>query len=363
VTQVFRRPALGLVAILVLLLVVGAAAGAVAGCNRLDRATVVRKVGETFRKLQDYQGIAVKTISAATFEESMEVKQWFKKPNLHRVEIVSPPEIQGQTTIFDGETLWFYSPNDKEATVFRTPGPDISRGDRSDLAVTFAEQVMNASDSKIVGRQRLADRHTVILETALETDKARKRPTAIIARQRIWIDTTIWFPLMVESFDGEGKLVSSILFKEVRLNTNLSMNEFRFSPPPGIRIVEGDLTIRETTLAEARQMVTFGLAQPTYLPEKLVLRSVNRAGAGESVAIIFEYTNDAGITVSLTESAIEPGAPNLVGTRRVEYGGRTYEVIQTEEYVIMYWTATGVVFDLTGNLSMDEMLKIAGSVK
>lgn len=352
---------------------------AAAGCNRIDKAAVINKVGETFRRLEDYQGVAVKTILVSTFDETMEVKQWFRKPDLHRIEIVSPPEVKGQTTVYDGDTLYFYSPSDQEVMAFSDPGPEMTQGDRADLATSFAEMVMTAENIRVIGREKLGDRNTIVLEVRAAdgggsgkgtsgskpalAPAAPTAPQGLITRQRIWIDSIIWFPLRVESYDQNGKLVASILYKEIRLNTGLSDEQFHFIPPAGVRVVQADWSITETTLADAQQMVAFQLLQPSYLPSGLALRSMNRSGSADTVSIIFEYTNGKGVSVNLTESALQPGAPSLAGTRRTNFNGRTYEVIQSEDYSILYWSATGVAFDLTGNLSLEEMLKVADSVK
>ncbi len=363
---------------------------AVAGCNRIDKATVINKVSETFRRLEDYQGVAVKTISVSTFDQTMEVNQWFRKPDLHRIEIVSPPEVKGQTTVYDGNTLYFYSPSDKEVMAFTDPSPELAKGDRADLATSYAEIVMTSENLRVVGREKLGDRNTVVLEVRAETKAgtpatgspaaaasppaaappaassspaASAAPLGIIARQRIWVDTTIWFPLKVESYDQDGKLVASILYREVRLNTGVSEDTFHFVPAAGVKVVQADWSIAETTLADAQQMVAFSLLQPSYLPSGLSLHRVNRSGSADAVSIIFEYTNGKGVSVTLTESALQPDAPSLAGTRRTDYNGRTYEIIQSEDYSILNWSATGVAFDLTGNLSRDEMLKVADSVR
>ena len=389
----FRRAVL-LLLILALTLPLTLAA---AGCNRIDKATVIKKVSATFRRLEDYSGVAVKTISVSTFDETMEVNQWFRKPDLHRIEIVSPPEVKGQTTVYDGDTLYFYSPSDKEVMAFTDPSPELTKGDRADLATSFAEIVMTSENLRVVGQEKLADRSTVVIEARSDekTGKAAKKgsatpttpatssgdgapgkpaatpspsaaataPMGIVARQRIWIDTTIWFPLKVESYDQNGKLVASILYKEVRLNTGISEDTFHFVPPAGVRVVRADWSIAETTLADAQQMVAFSLLQPSYRPSGLSLRSVNRSGSTDTVSIIFEYTNGKGVSVTLTESALQPDAPSLAGTRRTDYNGRTYEVIQSEDYSILNWSATGVAFNLTGNLSLEEMRKVADSVR
>ncbi len=341
------------------LLVVGLALGLVtAGCAGPSAEELVREMSLSAEQLQDYEAVLALTYSFAASDETREIRQSFKRPNLHRLEFLSPPEFKGQLTVYDGQTLWSYSPQDNEVIVFEGNAEDAAGQDQRSLISGVVEQVKEAAGVKLAGRGKVDGRSTYVLEITPSTPKSE----GLVVREKVWVDRQDWLPLKVESYNSAGKLVMSAVYTQIKVNSGLDDGLFTFSVPSGADVIQGGAEPQEITIEEARLSSGFTLLLPAHLPTGTSLFQVTRVGTGPDVQILLDYGSDQN-NLSITENKAQPGATPMPGLTPTDLGGLAVELIQSEDFSILHWTVGDVELTITSNLALEELGKIARSMR
>jgi hypothetical protein len=105
---------------------------------------------------------------------------------------------------------------------------------------------------------------------------------------------------------------------------------------------------------------------PTYLPEGYELHSSNTIG--NSLMII--YMNEAGHRIIFEQKPTDSGTALIDNENtdfsEIELGGKTaylFNVNDENEMRVLIWQSNGYVFQLTSQLSPDEMVKIGASIR
>lgn len=330
----------------------------VTSCGSLPADEIVRQAVDSYDKLRDYQGVVELRYSLAGAGQTVEIRQSFKKPDKHRLEFLSPEEIKGQATVFNGQTMWLYDPQDNEVIVFERAGRDIVGEDQRTLFSGIIAEINGAAAVKVAGRARLDGRPAYILELT----PPNPRDQGFVQEEKVWLDGGTWLPLKVEAYDDTGKVVSSAVYKQVKVNTGLADDLFEMAAPEGATIVQGGAEPQVITIDEARQAVGFKLLVPSYLPAGLSPGQISRVGSGSDLAVVLDYSNEQ-TSLSITENRALPGAVGPPGMKQVDLGGMSVEVIQSDDFSIVHWISADVEFSITSNLALDEVGKIARSLR
>ncbi|HEY3315483.1 MAG TPA: outer membrane lipoprotein carrier protein LolA [Bacillota bacterium] len=330
---------------------------AAAGCGTPPTADLIRQMTAGFEKLQDYQGVLEVQYSLAGAGQTVQIRQSFKKPARYRLEFLAPEEIKGQLTVFDGQTMWFYNPQDNEVTVFEQAGEDVTGQDQKALLSGVVGEVSRATAVKVAGRARVVGRPAYLVELTPPGPKGED----VVQRERVWVDRQTWLPLKVEAYNAGGAVISAATYTQVKVDAGLPDELFRFSPPQGAEVIQGGAMPEAITLERARQLAGFKLLLPAYTPAGFSLVQVSRVGSGQDLSILLDYSQEKA-SLSITENKAIPGAVALPGMRPMDLGGLPVEVIQSEEFSIIHWIVGDVELAITSDLSLEEIGRIARSL-
>ncbi len=346
----------------VLLVMAAAALVAVSlgGCGNPPAAQIIDRMNASYEQLNDYQGVLdlKYTLGGNGNDQVVEIKQSFKKPDRHRLEFLAPAELKGQLTVFDGQTMWNYNPQDNEVTVFEQAAGDTVGQDQKTLISGVIDLIKTAKAVGVAGRGHVEGRSAYILEltsVAAEGDDP-------VSSQKIWIDRQTWLPLKVEAYNSAGKAVSSAVYKQVKVNAGLGDDLFRFTVPQGAKVTQGGAMLEVISLDQARKAASFSLVLPAYLPSGTSLLQVSRVGSGTDLTIVLDYGRDES-TLTISENKVLPGAVPMPGIKPMNLGGLSVEVIQSDEFSIVHWTVGDVEVSMTSNLPLEELGKVARSVR
>ncbi len=146
-------------------------------------------------------------------------------PQQFAFEFREPPEDR---IVVDGEVLWLYLPSTAKGQVLKVPR---AAGAGLDLAASVlkdprARYVVEGGDqSTIDGRTVRAVRITP------------RTNDAPFARGTLWIDTQDAIVRRVELVEHSG-LIRLLDFTDVRTGIPLPADAFKFTPPPGVRVID-----------------------------------------------------------------------------------------------------------------------------
>lgn len=193
-----------------------------------DVHTIAHKVDERYNHLHSLQAQFTEIYRGAGMERTESGTLWLKKPGKMRWEYRSPRE---KLFLSDGKDAWFYVPGDRQ--VRRAPVKKLedlrsplafllgkTRLEKELQGLSLAPDVTPWTAGNVVLRgvpKAMADRVSQVL---LEIT-----PDNRIAR------------IAVEEEDGS---VTEYRFSDLEEDVKVADERFRFSPPRGVEVIEGD---------------------------------------------------------------------------------------------------------------------------
>ena len=209
------------------MVVVLAAASAFAASP--DVHAIAQTVDDRYNRLHTLSADFTEIYRGAGIERTETGLLWLKKPGKMRWEYRSPKE---KLFLSDGKDAWFYLPGDRQARKtaakklddLRSPlgfllGKTRLEKELQGLSVASDVPPLSAGDVILRGvPQALADRvNQVLLEVTPEGEIAR---------------------IVIQQVDGSA---TEYRFTAQKENVAVSDTSFRFTPPAGVEVVEGDL--------------------------------------------------------------------------------------------------------------------------
>jgi outer membrane lipoprotein carrier protein len=194
-----------------------------------DVHAIAQTVDDRYNRLHTLEASFTEIYRGAGMERTESGMVWLKKPGKMRWEYRSPRE---KLFLSDGKDAWFYLPGDRQARKTAAKKLDDLRSPLSFLlgktklekelqGLSLASDVAPLTPGDVVLRgvpQALADRLSqVVLEVTAEGKIVR---------------------LIIEEVDGSA---TEYRFTEQKENLEVSDASFRFTPPNGVEVIEGDL--------------------------------------------------------------------------------------------------------------------------
>lgn len=136
-----------------------------------------------------------------------------------------PPEDR---IVADGEILWLYLPSTAKGQVLKVPR---AAGAGLDLAASVLR------DPRTRYRVEGGDQSTIDGRTVRAVRIAPRTNDAPFARGTLWIDTQDAIVRRAELVEHSG-LVRLLDFTDVRIGVALPADAFKFTPPPGVRVID-----------------------------------------------------------------------------------------------------------------------------
>ncbi|MFZ3385393.1 MAG: outer membrane lipoprotein-sorting protein [Candidatus Methanoperedens sp.] len=320
---------------------------------------IAQKMKEKQDSIKDYSATMVVSSSFSGKEEMVKAKMMNKMPDKSRIEYLEPAEMAGRVMVNDGKTIWSYDPEKNEVT--RMDMPEIATPPEQDYT-QFIKELLNQTDISYQGTEKFEGRSVYNI-------KASPRDSSMLMgmRYNMLVDSENWMPLKIEVFDKNDKLMTSIEYRDIKFNTGISDSEFEFKVPEGAKVVTRELPAppKQMTLEEARKEVNFTVLTPSYLPEGFTFNSSTVFKFEKMETVSLQYKKGSQI-LSLSESLKDESnpSPDMGEFERVSINGAQGKLISGfGETKILIWNNGKLELVLSSQLSKEEMIKVAGSIK
>jgi len=194
-----------------------------------DLQTVAKAVDEHYNHLRSLQAEFTEIYRGAGMDRTESGTLWLKKPGKMRWEYRSPRD---KLFLSDGKDAWFYLPGDKQAR--KTPVRKLedlrsplgfllgkTRLEKELQGLGFAPDIAAVTPGNVVLRgvpKNMAERvNQVLLEITPDN----------------WISR-----IVIDEVDGS---TTEYRFNEQKENVGIGDERFRFTPPPGVETIDGEL--------------------------------------------------------------------------------------------------------------------------
>jgi outer membrane lipoprotein carrier protein len=194
-----------------------------------DVAQLASAVDDKYNHIKTLQSDFTETYGGAGSDRSGTGTLWLKKPGKMRWEYRSPKE---KLFVSDGRDVWFWVPGDKQ----------VQRSQLKHL------EDLRSPIGFLLGKTRLEKELRGLSEapdvTPLESGDhvLRGVPQAMTGRVTevvLEITPESWIRrILIEEVDGS---VTEFRFNNQRANVDIAEEKFKFAPPPGVAVIDGEL--------------------------------------------------------------------------------------------------------------------------
>ena len=201
---------------------------AVAANPALDVHAIAQAVDNRYNHLQTLQAEFIETYRGAGIERTESGSLWLKKPSKMRWEYRSPKE---KLFLSDGKDAWFYLPGDRQVRRSSVKKLDDLR---SPLGFLLGKTRL---EKELEGLSAAPD----VTPLTPGNTVLRGVPKAMADRvNEVVLEITPDYHIARIQFQEADESVTEYRFSEQRENAAIADQRFRFSPPPGVEIVDGD---------------------------------------------------------------------------------------------------------------------------
>jgi chaperone LolA len=182
---------------------------------------ILKKVDKKYKDLSDFRAAFSQTIFVDSTDSGYSTAGtlWVKKPDRFRL------ELERQTMISDGDTLWTYVPVHQQVLVDRVyPESAASRPDQLFL------KYFKEAEAELAGTVKLDGHECYLLHLTPEEPE-------IAVFLKVWVDGKSWLARRLEVTD-EGGLITEYKFTDVQTNLGLADSLFVYRPPPEVEVID-----------------------------------------------------------------------------------------------------------------------------
>lgn len=326
---------------------------------------------------------AILNISVDSPEEkaSATVEVWGRHeeegPGAFRLEVIETDkeEAVGGVIVSDGETVWAYSPAEgkvftgtaeeaKAAMEEKQPmGEEFDKEEfeHPENAEEAVEKLLEYFEAQRTGTETIADANAYQLELKPIPEQMPAEYTAVGGLLNLWIDQSRSVPLAV-AYTGGSMGEIRITALELEINQGVDGALFFFEIPDGVEVVGfADMKPESLSLDEAAASAEFDFLTPDTVPGGATLIEVfNVKGM-----IVQQYTLPEGGSFTVAQGQTDEAEKPSTEEQVVEVRGVAGSLFVSEENdkVLLSWTEGEVSFYVGGNLTAEQALEIAESLK
>jgi outer membrane lipoprotein-sorting protein len=336
---------------------------------------------ETSKTINDAHAIIDVSVDSPEEKASATVEVWGRHeengPGAFRLEVLETDKAEaiGAVIVSDGETVWAYSPSQnkvfvgtaeeaKQMMAEKQPvGDELNREDfeRPENAEEAVDKLLEYFEADRTGTETIAGQTAYQLELKPIPEQMPAEYAAVGGLVNLWIDKSRSVPLAA-TYTGGSMGEVSITAKEIEINSGVDEGLFSFEIPAGVEVVNfADLKPQSLTLDEAAASADFEFLTPDVTPDGATLVDVlNVRGA-----IVQRYTLPDGGSFSIAQGQADEAPKPSTEEQAVEVRGVAGSLFVSEDgdRVLLTWSDGGVFFYVAGDITPDQALAIAESLK
>jgi negative regulator of sigma E activity len=270
-------------------------------------------------------------------------------PGLTRCWYLAPRSLFGDSIVIRGHTTYNVDVQHNRLIVDENDAVDdqVALQDNYDL-MTRNYRVVSAPDETVAGRSAhvllLVNKHTG--ETTM----------------RIYIDAQTGLVLQKERFGANGSLTSQTRFEQLRYTAAIPNGVFTL--PSGLQEVKGrDHGPPSSDISASVKAAGFAAHSPRYLPNGFVPVTGDVADV-KGVRTLHLLYSDGIRTVSLFENAKGSSVDTThFKAAQIRVGDDIGSYVEEGPLTLLAWVGNGIHYTMVGELSRDELVRIATSVE
>ncbi len=183
---------------------------------------ILKKAEKKYNTIKDVfiEFTQTSVFGVSKIENKFEGKLWMKKNNRYKI------ELENQTIVTDGKTVWSYYPLNKQVVIDDyKDDPDSFSPDR------IMVNVPRNYNAIYIGTEKIQGKNTLILKLTPKDEKS------LLKSMKVWFNKDDYLIEKVEVIDISDN-ITTYLSKTTSLNTGLKDSLFQFTIPDGVEVLD-----------------------------------------------------------------------------------------------------------------------------
>lgn len=187
-----------------------------------DSKKILKDLQKKYESLQDMNVKFKQEIEFGVTKntESFEGTMLIKKGNKYRI------ELEHQTIVTDGTSVWSYSPDNGQVI--------IDKFHDDPKAITPDKVLVNVPDrynTTLLSRDKSGDNEIAIVKLTPKDENSN------VQWMKLWIDTDDWVLRKVQ-FQDLSDNITTYTVSDLKVNTGLTEKQFQFDPPKDAQVID-----------------------------------------------------------------------------------------------------------------------------
>ena len=342
---------------------------------------ILVKTLETSKTIENGHAIVEINVDSPEEKVSATVEVWGRHeeegPGAFRLEVLETDkeEAAGAVIVSDGETIWAYSPAQgkvytgtveeaKAAMAEKQPMReefDMEAFEHPENAEEAVAKLLEYFDASRTGNEQIANTDAYAIELKPIPEQMPAEYTAVGGLLNLWIDQNRNVPLAA-AYTGGSMGEVRVTALDLEINQGVDEALFTFEIPADVEVVGfADMKPESLTLDEAAASAEFEFLTPDVVPDGATLVDVlNVRGA-----IVQRYTLTDGGSFSIAQGQADETPKPSTEEQAVEVRGEAGSLFVSEDgkRVLLTWSEGDVFFYIAGDITADQALEIAESLK
>jgi len=336
---------------------------------------------ETSKTIENGHAVIAIHVDSPERQVSATVEVWARHdehgPGAFRMEVLETDkeEAVGAVMVGDGETVWVYSPVQGKVYTGTTAEAkalmeekqptrdefDMEKFDHPEDAEQAVDTLLEYFEASRSGNEKIADTNAYVIELKPIPEQMPAEYTAVGGLIDLWIDQDRHVPLAA-AYTGGSMGEVRVTASELEINQGVDESLFTFEIPAEAEVVRfADLKPESLTLDEAAASAEFDFLTPETLPDGATLVDVLEVRG----AIVQRYTLPEDGSFSIAQGQADETPKPSTREQAVEVRGEAGSLFVSEDgrRVLLTWSEGGVFFYVAGDLTSEQALAIAESLK
>jgi outer membrane lipoprotein-sorting protein len=325
------------------------------GCSRNSEEKVYKAVHEKLTGLESYSCIADIYVKGNKAPGRFKIKQWFRMPDLYRLEVLEPEIMQGKTTVFDGSRVWVYYPYIDQVLILENMGSEMDE----DLFLGYFLEDMLETESINYSFEELGE--AAVMAVQLPLPGGSKYRTM----QKLFVDRKSLKPLRLEMYDINGAVTARVDFTDFEFNPKLDDDFFNKDKIGLSMFYEGWDTsgMFLGSLEEAGKHLDFPPLGLYDVPEGFDRDIVQVVQSSGQNALIVTYSSGEQNLTLMQKRVNREEGESLQSGELIYLGEKPAFYSERQDTRKISWTEGGIRVEIVSNLARNALTEIARSIK
>lgn len=317
-------------------------------CGTKDSKEIVSDLSKRSEDMESYISHGKMTIQTGQEPQEYEVEVWYKKPHYYRVALKNLKKDIVQILLKNDDGVYVLTPHLKKSFRFQSDWPASS-------GQVYLYQTILASiidDQK--RRFQAGDK-----EYQFEVE-AKYTLNQNFFIQRIWLDRDL-YPKRVDVLNKDREVMVKMEFDRFKADASFDKDAFDMQRNLNSMPDQSQQTMAKAKGTEQKQKPVETLT-PAYIPQESRLVDEQTIESPNGPVVIMRYKGEKSFTLTQRHpQAIEASLP--IFGKPMELEQTIGVLLEMDQNKRLTWTQNGTDFELLGNLTTEEMVRIANSLE